>query len=151
MFVDQTPNNERTGNMKTGSKSPSSTTVLAAAALLVAGLALVVALGGVAIAGNDKGKIVVRSKTVRADSDQVEGNGSYDFVRADRKCKSDETALSASAFFSQPNVNPISGLILADVNELVRNRNGYTAFGASDYATASGKVKFTLQVVCRTD
>jgi hypothetical protein len=128
-------------------------TVFAAAAMILAALPLIVALGGIASAGRGGKRIVVRHKTVPAATNQIEGNGAFDFVRAQQKCKSGEVPLSANAFFSQPAVNPVDGHYRADVNTIQRfregRRGGYLAFGATDYSSANGNVNFTLQVVCQ--
>jgi hypothetical protein len=128
---------------------PAPATVFAAAAMILAALALVVALGGVASAGSGA-HVNVRTKTVPGATAQTEGNGSFDFVRATQGCKAGEVPVSANAFFTQPAVNPIDGHYRADVNTIERFRGKYLAFGATDYDSSITNVKFKLQVVCLT-
>ena len=132
--------------MNRKSDRPVPATVFAAVAMILAAVALAVALGGVASAGSGL-DVNVRTKTVPGSTSQVQGDGSFDFVRAQQGCQGGEVPISANAYFTQPAVSP-DGHYRADVNTMQRANGKYLAFGATDYDSGTVNVKFKLQVVC---
>ncbi len=125
-------------------KRPSGGTLFGLAGTVVAIVAVILALSGLAAAGSNKaGGLKVRTASTN-DPGQISDNGNYDALTVSQDCKGGETALSASAFWTGTQlIDPQADqLQLVDIK---RKGNGYTARGATDLTGSA----FHLQVVCK--
>jgi hypothetical protein len=136
---------ERVQMSKRTNGRPSATSL---AAIAIAMLAMIAALGGAAVAGKGKKKpklvTTIVTQTVTDPTPQNDNNGNYEILTATKECGAGTSAIGATASWSgTPLLNPEADQEW--IVDIKRSGNGYTARGATDL----NGTPFTIEVVCQ--